>query len=379
MKFHLPKIFFALLFVIGLGTAVLESTVHAQENLERALEIQARYIVRSAPVNSVVAIVNIQSDSSRLSDYIITRILDQVTILATSTNNRRNISFVDRNELDILRREINFQYSGEVSEETMIMIGRMIGARIVVTGSLADAGLHYSFNIRLLEVETSRSLGSNSINVLHDDQMNGFLPNSTVAQAQRRQAQQAQQERDRTTRNNQDRLGVFSNGFYIGYLGSIQTPIGISIGGISQRVSFFLDNEFGPPRYGDYDRSNLTYSGNNVIGNSNYTYQNEDTALIWHLIAGININLIQTLLWINLGAGFEYSQQFKLFSESGGNQVWVQNESDNWNLAVSAGLYVKIWYFYIQGKYKYVFDEEFDTDSYGLSHLSLGAGFVWRR
>jgi len=353
MKFYLPKNIFAVILCVGLGTAVLDGTVHAQENLERALERQARYIVRTIPANSTVAIVNIRSDSSRLSDYIISRISDHVI------GNRRNITFVDRNQLDILRREINFQYSGEVSEETMVTIGRMIGARIIITGSLVDAGMHYNFNIRLLEAETARFFGSNSYNVLHDDQMNGFLPNSAVAQAQRRQAQQAQQaqqERDRTTRNTQNSLGIFSDGYYIGYLGSLQTPIGFSIGGISQGASLFLDNEFGPPSYGD-----------------------KDTALIWHLIAGININLIKTLLWTNLGAGFEYSQQNKLFSGSGENQVWVQSESATWNLAISAGMYIKIWYFYIQGKYKYVFGEDLDTETYGLSHLSIGAGFAWKR
>jgi hypothetical protein len=47
--------------------------------------------------------------------------------------------------------------------------------------------------------------------------------------------------------------------------------------------------------------------------------------------------------------------------------------------AISAGMYMKLWRFYAQGKYKYIVGDEIDYSTYGLNHLSIGAGYVWRR
>jgi len=47
------------------------------------------------------------------------------------------------------------------------------------------------------------------------------------------------------------------------------------------------------------------------------------------------------------------------------------------NFLIAPGLFVKIWYFYIQAKYTYVVGDEMDIQS--LKRISLGLGYVWRR
>ena len=368
------KTFVAILFLFGMGT------LYAQNTLEEAINIAARYIVRTSPDDSVLAIVSIKSDSARLTDYVIMGIEDN--IVNNRAGGRKGLTIVDRQQLDAIRREINFQYSGEVSEDTMVRIGRMIGAQIIVTGSFMDAGNVYDFNIRLLDVETAKILGSNRSRVVHDDMMNGFLPNSSVAQAKRNQARQEQQQQAQKKQAVKNTLGFFSDGIYVGYYGSFSTPFGISFGSISEGFSMFIDTQIGPPKYKDYSHLNSpTFKTNSQLPNGySPASVDEETAFKWDLLAGFNIRIIKTFLWANVGAGFEYKQEHKLFN-NGTKDVWLKNgdENGNFKFAVSAGLYLKIWYFYVQGKYMYVFGEDLDTSKLGLNHLSAGVGFVFRR
>jgi len=58
--------------------------------------------------------------------------------------------------LDIIRAEQNFQMSGEVSEESAISIGQMLGANIVITGSITGTGTNQRLSIKALDVKTAQ-------------------------------------------------------------------------------------------------------------------------------------------------------------------------------------------------------------------------------
>jgi TolB-like protein len=371
---------FALIFFVGF-VFFGYGTLYAADTLEKAVEKEANYIIKNSPHEAVLAIVSIKSDSDLLSEYIMEKLPDYVI------NNRENITFVDRSKLDLIQQEISFQYSGEVSDEAMVSIGKKIGAQVIVTGTIMEAGNIYNFSIKLLDVETARILGSHSVQIIHDNVMQGFMSNSNVAQLALAEAQQKRQEREATVSTIKNVLGIFSNGFYLGYTWSFSAPIGISLGWLNEGCAFFIDTAFGPPVFKSYEHSNgLSYEGNNIqYPSAGFTYlnENEKTAFLWDMVLGLNINIIRTVLWTNIGVGFEYKQDYKLYSETsanGSNKIWVQNGSDDkFKFVVSAGLYVKLWYFYIQGKYKYVVGEEIDYSTYGLNHLSLGIGYVWRR
>ena len=115
-------------------------TLYAADTLEKAIESQAGYIIKNSPRNTVLAIVSIKSDSELLSEYIMEKLPDYVV------NNRGNITFVDRSKLDMIQWEINFQYSGEVSDETMVSIGKKTGAQVIVTGTIMEVGRVYNFS-----------------------------------------------------------------------------------------------------------------------------------------------------------------------------------------------------------------------------------------
>jgi TolB-like protein len=349
--------------------------------LEKAIESQASYIIKNSSRNTAVAIVSIKSNSGLLSEYIMEKLPDYVV------NNRENITFVDRSKLDLVQQEIKFQYSGEVSDETMVSIGKKIGAQIIVTGTIMEAGNSYNFSIKLLDVETARIKGSNSTQIVHDNTMESFMAGSRVAQLALEEAQQQRQKREATVTGIKNVLGIFSKGGYLGYFGSLSMPIGISFGGISEGAALFIETGFAPPSFEGYEhQSKLKYNGNIVQNQPQgfiYTNENKNTAFLWDLDAGVNVNIIKTILWVNIGAGFEYRQNYKLFTEisaNDSNRIWIQEEysGNNFKFIVSAGLYIKLWYFYIQGKYKYIFGEEIDPGRYGLNHFNLGIGYVWR-
>jgi TolB-like protein len=364
-------------FFLGYGT------LYAADTLEKAIEKQADYIVDNSPRDTMLAIVSIKSDSGLLSEYIMEKLPDYVI------NNKKNITFVDRSKLDLIQREINFQYSGEVSDETMISIGKKLGAQFIVTGTIMEASTVYNFSIKVLDVETTQILGSNSTQITHDNTMAGFMSGSGVAQSALEKTQQKRQQREAAVSTIKNALGIFSDGLYFGYLGSLGTPIGISFGTIHDkgRLGYFIETGFGPPSFEGHERSDdLSYNGNALQDQTpgfTYTNENKRTAFVWDLLVGVNFNVVKTLLWLNVGAGFEYRQDYKLFTETssgGSNEVWVKNGSsaEKFRPVVSAGLYVKLWYFYIQGKYKYVVSGELDSSNYGLNHFNLGIGYVWR-
>jgi curli biogenesis system outer membrane secretion channel CsgG len=69
---------------------------------------------------------------------------------------------VERKDIDIIRREQNFQLSGDVDDATAVSIGRMAGAKIVITGTILPYGSGKYLNIRALDVETAQIQAASS-------------------------------------------------------------------------------------------------------------------------------------------------------------------------------------------------------------------------
>jgi hypothetical protein len=189
--------------------------------------------------------------------------------------------------------------------------------------------------------------------------------------------------------------GTFSNGLYLGYMGYSNKPIGISFGEIHEKLfdhfTWFIDIGLGLPAFRGYEGSDdLSYEGRGIVqgGLPDFYYidENKNTALLTDVVLGLNFKIIKKLLWVNIGGGFEFRQDYKLYSEISENDVkiektWIRNDSDiadKFKFVVSAGVYVKIWHLYFQGKYKFVFGEEVDMSDYGSNHFGWGIGYVWR-
>ena len=121
----------------------------APDELDETIREASDYINNYVPAGNFIVILNIQSGSAALSDYIIDE------LIANAVNDK-NFSVVDRQRLDEIRKEQNFQTSGEVDDDQALSIGRFIGAQSIVTGSVRTLGSRYRITVRALDVETAK-------------------------------------------------------------------------------------------------------------------------------------------------------------------------------------------------------------------------------
>jgi len=160
----------------GIGFASLDASAYA-DSAEREMQSgqtdfdSFRQRAQGFTQRPVIAVLNFNSVSNALSAYI----LEELT-LAMAKSNRFIV--VDRQSLDIIRQEENFQLSGEVSDETAQAIGKKLGAQYVVTGSLQEMGNYYRFRVIALNVETAAINAPTSININRNDPQIGYFISS---------------------------------------------------------------------------------------------------------------------------------------------------------------------------------------------------------
>ena len=119
--------------------------------IERAINKTSREIILNLPENSRIAVINISSKYINLSAHIV----DELEFQFVSS---KRFTVVDRNTLDAIRNEQNFQMSGDVSDSSAVSIGQILGANIVITGSITEIGMNQRLSIRALDVRTSEIL-----------------------------------------------------------------------------------------------------------------------------------------------------------------------------------------------------------------------------
>jgi hypothetical protein len=108
-----------------------------------------------------VVVLNFTSNSAALTDYIIEELTGFIV-------NDGSLTVVDRRNLEIIRQELEFQLSGEVSDETAQSIGQKLGAQTIISGSITAIGATYRLRIRAIAVETAAIQGMHNVTVAQD-------------------------------------------------------------------------------------------------------------------------------------------------------------------------------------------------------------------
>jgi hypothetical protein len=70
---------------------------------------------------------------------------------------------------------LDFQYSGDVDDNSMQELGRMLGAQFIVSGSLTDIGGVYRIVIRVLNVETTAVEVQYRTNIVNDSKVKALI------------------------------------------------------------------------------------------------------------------------------------------------------------------------------------------------------------
>jgi hypothetical protein len=145
--------------IIGLGMAAFECWSSPKSppglSLDEAVLTAAGTITAKLIDGGKIAMINFASASEGLSEYV-----------------------VERKALDLIREELKFQLSGEVSDEFAQSIGQMLGAQYIVTGGLTDVENTYRFRVKVLTVETTALVAASSSDVGKKDERIAFLMNS---------------------------------------------------------------------------------------------------------------------------------------------------------------------------------------------------------
>ncbi len=115
-----------------------------------------------------IAVLNFKSTSPKMSDYVIEELVYRFV-------DSGKLAVIDRENINLLRDEMKFQLSGEVSDESAQSIGKFLGAQVVITGSIDDS---YRFRVKAINVESARLLAVSSFDLARDAKTKFLLGNA---------------------------------------------------------------------------------------------------------------------------------------------------------------------------------------------------------
>jgi len=143
---------FIVALFLAIGCAGGPKAQSSNDGLDTAMRKISDYLNEKIPQRSKVVFLNVKSNWPDLSEYILSG-------LSENAVNDVVFSVVDRQQLDAIRAELNFQWSGEVSDASAQEIGKMLGAQTIVSGTVTTLGDEYRIQVRAIAVQTAAVQG----------------------------------------------------------------------------------------------------------------------------------------------------------------------------------------------------------------------------
>jgi hypothetical protein len=117
-------------------------------NIESALNKAAEDLMSEMKENSTVAVLSVSSRDRDMREFV----LEELAYILVDSG---MFKVVDRRNLDTIRGEQNFQLGGEVDDGSAVSIGKMLGANIVITGSISGTETTRRLRLKALDVTTA--------------------------------------------------------------------------------------------------------------------------------------------------------------------------------------------------------------------------------
>jgi hypothetical protein len=124
------------------------------DSVEGSLLRASGQIMAKIPSRSRIAIVYVTSKDAEITDYI----AEELEFIMVG----QGLTLIDRSQLDNIRREQNFQLSGEVDDAQAVSIGKIAGADIIITGAVTGTGNLRRLRLRALNTQTAQVLAAAS-------------------------------------------------------------------------------------------------------------------------------------------------------------------------------------------------------------------------
>ncbi|MDR2052536.1 MAG: CsgG/HfaB family protein, partial [Treponema sp.] len=154
------------LFLSGVLLFVCTASLPAQQalSLDGVIVQAAKDMEARLSAGAKLAVLNFTSTAEAFSDYVIEELSGALVM-------NRKVTVIERKSLDLVRREMNLQLSGDVSDDSAQAIGKQLGAQAIVTGSLTNLGDTYRFRVKVINVETARIEAQFSYNLGNNQQV----------------------------------------------------------------------------------------------------------------------------------------------------------------------------------------------------------------
>ncbi|MCL1947114.1 MAG: hypothetical protein FWF51_08210 [Chitinivibrionia bacterium] len=130
--------------------------------IDDAIVANMKYLSGRLPAGTKIVILNVESESRNLSDYIIGE-------CDFFISNNTKLSLVDKSRIPIILQRKNINELNEINESTALEIGKELGASNVVLGSISKLGSNFRFRIQALGTADGKINGMQSLNVKEDD------------------------------------------------------------------------------------------------------------------------------------------------------------------------------------------------------------------
>lgn len=114
-----------------------------------------------------VAVVGIAAATEQVDEETISGL---VVFVENAFVNVNRVTVVDRQNIEAIVSEYEFQVSDLTDRDTAVEIGKLSGADAIVVGSLSSVGSQYYLNIKLISVETGEILGSSIADAASEDE-----------------------------------------------------------------------------------------------------------------------------------------------------------------------------------------------------------------
>lgn len=173
----MKKSIFGIVFLIILFSACVTSekkTPSGNITLDAAIAEAAKQIEARIAPRTIIAPLNFNSPSERFSSYV----LEELTANLMYSG---KLVIVDRREINLIRDEFNFQYSGDVDDDSMQALGRMLGAASIISGSLIELGEFSRIVIRVLNVQNASVEMHYRTDIVNDNRVAALLGNTSVS------------------------------------------------------------------------------------------------------------------------------------------------------------------------------------------------------
>ena len=167
---HAGLLFSLISILFGCGSAPMQhdDTINYTYSLDSAINEGSEYLVSRIAVNSKIAVVNVQSPTINLTNYVIDHLLMHLV-------NNDNFMVIERSEINTLEKEQHYQLSGAVSDETAVSLGKQLGTQFIISGSMLPLGDKYSLRLKVINVETAQIMGTNIFHINTDNTLMALL------------------------------------------------------------------------------------------------------------------------------------------------------------------------------------------------------------